>query len=255
MILLLGGTADARTLAEQLVGRGHEVTSSLAGAVAHPRLPSGKVRIGGFGGVAGLTGYLRAHHICAVVDATHPFAARMTSHAQAACAQAKVPLLRYVRASWATRCDADQWHWADDLDNARGVAERQGQRTFLAIGRQGVEPFLAWQERYTLLRVVDPPELPVPACWDVIRARGPFTVAGDLQLMRQRRIDVLVAKDAGGAAGVAKLDAAARLQIPVVMLRRPPIPEDLATATTIEQARGWLEAGPVSRPQLPAVGN
>jgi precorrin-6A/cobalt-precorrin-6A reductase len=140
-VLLLGGTAEARRLAELLVADGVPVVTSLAGDVVDLRLPPGEVRVGGFGGIDGLVAYLRDHGVTAVVDATHPFAAQMTGNAAIACAQAAVPLLRVSRPSWSTRADAGSWHWVGTVAEARQAAERLGDRVFLAIGRQSLGEF------------------------------------------------------------------------------------------------------------------
>ena len=237
--LLLGGTAEARDLAARLVAADVEVVSSLAGDVAAPLLPAGKVRIGGFGGVHGLAGYLRANAVSAVVDATHPFAATMTAHAAAACAVTGVALLRLERPSWAARPDAEHWHWVGSLDEARGEAERLGERVFLAIGRQELGVFAGWTDRYVLARMVDAPGFAPPATWEVVRARGPFRLPDELELLTSRAIDVLVTKDSGGGTD-AKLDAAATLGVPVVAVRRPPPPEGIGVASSVDEAVAWI---------------
>lgn len=244
-VLLLGGTAEARQLASLLAGSEHQVTTSLAGATTQRLLPVGDVRVGGFGGAAGLSTYLRAHSIDAVIDATHPFAAQMTANAAQACASVGVPLLRLSRPSWASRPDASGWHWVDSLDAARRAAERMGERAFLATGRQSASTFASWTDRYTLLRVVDPPER-VPDTWEVLATRGPFTLADEVDLLVDRRIDVLITKDSGGSTD-AKLDAAAQLGIPVVMVARPPVPPDVLVVDSAPDAAAWLahqEEGP-----------
>jgi len=242
-VLLLGGTAEARHLAELLVAGGVPVVTSLAGVVADGRLPPGEVRVGGFGGVPGLVGYLRDKGVTAVVDATHPFAAQLTRNAAAACAQAGVALLRLSRPSWATRADAASWHWVDTIAEARKAAEQLGRRSFLAIGRQSLGEFADWTDRQVLVRVVDPPSFDVPDGWEVLRARGPFTLAEELDLLRGHDIDVLVAKDSGGPTD-AKLDAAAELGVAVVMVRRPQLPAGVPVVTSVAGAAAWLR--PVS---------
>ena len=234
--LLLGGTAEARDLAARLVAADVEVVSSLAGDVAAPLLPAGKVRIGGFGGVHGLAGYLRANAVSAVVDATHPFAATMTAHAAAACAVTGVALLRLERPSWAARPDAEHWHWVGSLDEARGEAERLGERVFLAIGRQELGVFAGWTDRYVLARMVDAPGF-------APRARGPFRLPDELELLTSRAIDVLVTKDSGGGTD-AKLDAAATLGVPVVAVRRPPPPEGIGVVSSVDEAVAWIVRRP-----------
>lgn len=240
-VLLLGGTAEARELAERLVTEGVPVVTSLAGDVADLRRPAGEVRVGGFGGVDGLASYLREHGVAAVVDATHPFAAQITANAAAACAATGVPLLRLSRPSWAERPDAASWHWVDSLVEAREAATQLGARVFLAIGRQNLAEFADWTDRYVLARVVDPPDFAVPENWDVLRARGPFHLDDELDLLRSHAIDVLVTKDSGGPTE-AKLDAARQLAVPIVIQRRPPLPTGVAAVATGAEATAWAQA-------------
>jgi len=239
-VLLLGGTAEARQLAEVLTGRGIAVTSSLAGDVADLRLPPGEVRVGGFGGALGLAGYLRRADITAVVNATHPFAAQISANAAEACACEGIPLLRLLRPGWSAHADAASWHWVGTLDEARSAAQRLGSRVFLTTGRQTLSVFAGWTDRYTLVRVVDPPAFEVPATWEVLRARGPFSVATEVDLMAGRRIDVLVTKDSGGRLTAAKLEAAARLGVLVVALRRPEQPRGVPVVESGEAAAAWV---------------
>jgi precorrin-6A/cobalt-precorrin-6A reductase len=240
-ILLLGGTAEARRLAKVLVAEEMPVVTSLAGDVAELRLPPGEVRVGGFGGVEGLMAYLREHGITAVVDATHPFAERMTAHAAEACAATGVPLVRLSRPSWAGRPDAASWHWVDSIAEARTVATELGERVFLAIGRQALPEFADWTDRPVLARVVDPPDFDVPPNWEVLRARGPFSLDAELDLLHSHSIDVLVTKDSGGPTD-AKLDAAAQLGVPVVAQRRSPLPAGVPVVATVAEAEAWVHA-------------
>lgn len=240
-VLVLGGTAEARRLAGLLVAAGVPVITSLAGDVTDLRRPPGEVRLGGFGGVDGLVRYLREHPIVAVIDATHPFAVRMTAHAAAACAATGVPLLELVRPSWSERPDAASWHWVDTTAAARVAARSLGERVFLAIGRQGLREFADWTDRPVLARVVDPPDFAVPANWRVVRARGPFALGDELDLLRSHAIDVLLTKDSGGSTD-AKLDAAAQLGIAVVVRRRPALPAGVRVATSLAEAVEWVQA-------------
>ena len=241
-VLLLGGTAEARRLAELLVADAVPVVTSLAGVVASGRRPPGEVRVGGFGGAPGLIGYLREHGVTAVVDATHPFAAQVTANAADACAQVGVPLLRLSRPSWAARADAASWHWVDTIADARLAAEGLGARAFLAVGRQSLGEFADWTDRPVLARVVDIPNFAVPPTWEVLRARGPFTLADELTLLRSHHIEVLVAKDSGGSTD-AKLDAAAELGVAVVMVRRPALAAGVDVVASVAEAAAWSRLG------------
>ena len=139
-ILVLGGTTEARTLADALGGRGHAVITSLAGRTAEPRRPQGEVRIGGFGGAAGLADYLRSADIEAVIDATHPYAAAISAHAIEAGAATNLPLLRVGRAAWQPQ-KGDRWIVADSLAACAKVAPDLGRRAFLTIGVKELASF------------------------------------------------------------------------------------------------------------------
>ena len=236
-VLLLGGTGEARELAQTLVSAGVDVVSSLAGRTAEARLPVGVVRQGGFGGAAGLARWLDDNPVDAVVDATHPFAATMTEHAVAAAREAGVPLLVLRRPGWTPD---DRWHWADTTFAAAELLPTLGSRAFLTIGRQGLHAF-EHSGVWMLARCVDPPE-PRPAWCTLILARGPYDVDGELALMRDHRIDVLVTKDSGGSQTAAKLTAAQLLGIPVVVIRRPPLPTGVDAVESVDRVVEWVEA-------------
>lgn len=249
-VLVLGGTTEARRLAEALTGnhagdRRVRVTSSLAGRVAAPRLPPGDVRVGGFGGPGGLAAWLREHRVDALVDATHPFAATMSRNAAEAAAQTHVPLLALRRPGWAAR-DGDRWHSAGTLAEAAGLLPALGTRVFLTTGRMGLAAFAGadLDPLWFLVRSVDAPEPPCPARTEVLLDRGPFTLDGERELLRRHRIDVLVTKDSGGDATAPKLTAAREAGIPVVVVRRPPVPEGVPVAATPEEAVAWLGERP-----------
>ncbi|MGK3204207.1 cobalt-precorrin-6A reductase [Amycolatopsis sp. MEPSY49] len=236
MILVLGGTGEARNLAEELVNSDIRVVSSLAGRVARPRLPVGEVRVGGFGGPDGLAAYLRENDVKAVVDATHPFAERIGANAAKAAERTGIPLLRLARPGWEPG-ENDVWHWADDLEDAAKKVPGLGNRVFLTSGRQGLAAFAHLDDLWFLIRCVDPPEPPLPRHHELILARGPYEVAAERELLA--KVDVLVTKDSGGPQTEAKLTAARELGKPVLVVRRPPRPRT-ETAETVAEAVEWV---------------
>ncbi|MEO9330107.1 cobalt-precorrin-6A reductase [Gordonia aurantiaca] len=238
-ILILGGTGEARALAAALDDAGYSFISSLAGRVGNPRLPVGPVRIGGFGGVDGLREWLASNRIRVVVDATHPFAATITRNAAQAAARAGVPLLRLRRDPWVPG-ERDRWVRVPDLPAAADAVRRRGTRVLLTTGRQDVGVFADIHTAWFLIRVVDPPTSALPPRHEILRSRGPYDYASELELLRRNEIDLLVTKNSGGSLTKAKLDAAATLGIDVVVVDRPAEP-DVPTVSDVESARALLE--------------
>ena len=235
-VLLLGGTAEARALAKTL----HpdvDIISSLAGRVPDPALPVGPVRIGGFGGVDGLRRWLEDKRIDAVVDATHPFAATMTAHAAEVCAELRIPHLVLVRPGWEP---GGAIVVESDVDAAEVVAIQRYSRVFITTGRSGVKAF-ADSDAWFLIRAVTPlDDALLPRRHQLLLSRGPYDYDDELALLRKHRIDALVTKNSGGDMTRAKLDAAAALGIPVVMVQRPPLPIGLTAVGSVEEAAEWV---------------
>lgn len=238
MILVLGGTAEARELAGALHAAGVVVTSSLAGRVSSPRLPAGETRIGGFGGPEALARWLADRGVRAVVDATHPFARRISASAARACPRAGVALLRLERPGWSER-PGDRWRWVDDLDAAAAaIRSLAARRVLLTTGRQGLAAFAGIDESWFLVRCVDPPVEALPRHHELRLDRGPYVLDGELALVDEHRIDLVVTKDSGGPLTAAKLDAARVRGLPVIVVRRPPA-LDVPTVETVDAALGW----------------
>jgi precorrin-6A/cobalt-precorrin-6A reductase len=231
-VLVLGGTSEGRALAEALAGA-CTVISSLAGRTRSPLRPPGEVRIGGFGGVDGLVAFLRERRIDALVDATHPFAGRISSNAATAATITGVPLLILRRPGWLEQ-PGDDWRRVADLPEAAARLPALGERIFLTTGRQGIAAFADLDACWFLARSVEPPTPPMPDRLDVLLDRGPFTVESELRLLREHRIDVLVSKDSGGPD--AKLAAARVLGLPVVLVNRPALPAAGTVVGTVAEA-------------------
>ena len=254
MILVLGGTTEGRRLAESLAEAGHRVVLSLGGVTRRPVLPPGvEVRVGGFGGVAGLCEYLADEGVRVLVDATHPFAEQMTRNAVQACALQGTPMLRLDRPGWSDHPDADRWLWVPGHREAAEAARDAGRRILLTVGRQHTLDYAeALGDRFVLARIAEAPAegWQLPASWVVEEARGPFPLADETELMRRHGIEVLVTKDAGGTATRAKLDAARVQGVQVVMITRPPAPPGVVVVRGPSQALHAVRDGHVCVPEV-----
>lgn len=216
------------------------MTLSLAGRTVDPVRQAVPVVSGGFGGVAGLAAYLRENEVDGLIDATHPFAAQMSRHAAQAADITGVPLLALRRPAWQPVA-GDRWTEVDDVAAAARALGEAPRRAFLALGRQELAPFEALPQHAYLVRSVDPVEPPLAVPEAVyVTARGPFTVEDDTRLLTEHRIDVVVSKNAGGDASYAKIAAARRLGLPVLMVRRPMVP-DVTSAATVDEALAWID--------------
>jgi len=234
-VLLLGGTAEARALAERLHPK-VDIISSLAGRVPDPALPVGPVRIGGFGGADGLRDWLVDNNITAVIDATHPFAATITANAAAACAGLDLPHLVLSRPPWDP---AGATVVASDTEAAEVIANKGYSRVFLTTGRSGVAAF-SGSDAWFLIRVVTAPDLgSLPRNHELLLSRGPYDYHDERELLRSRGIEALVTKNSGGAMTRAKLDAASSLGADVLMIQRPALPDGVAVVSSVQEAVAW----------------
>ncbi|UFW44416.1 cobalt-precorrin-6A reductase [Bradyrhizobium sp. WSM471] len=236
--LILGGTADASLLAAEIARAGIDAVYSYGGRTRVPANQPLPTRIGGFGGVSGLVDYIRSEHITHVIDATHPFAAEMSRNAVAACAEIGTPLIALERAPW-MKAPGDNWIEIPDVDAAVAALPEAAANVFLAIGRQHIAPFATRTQHAYTLRFVDPPDAPLPFAADVIVSRGPFTLEGELEMMRKRSITRIVARNSGGDGARAKIDAARRLGLPVIMIARPQLPDRLRVES-VPEIMQWL---------------
>ena len=240
-VLILGGTGDAIALAAQATQIPDlEVITSLAGRTQHPAMPIGLVRVGGFGGAAGLVDYLRDRQIDAIIDATHPFATQITSNAAAAAIAANIPHLMFIRPAWEKTIN-DRWIEVTNHEAAAAVLPALAQRIFLTIGRQELAAF-AHLDQWFLMRMIDPPasDVPVPNGLLLLK-RGPFSLDEERSLLLKHHIGAIVSKNSGGDATYAKIIAARELKIPMVMVQRSPLPAGVQVIDLAE-ALSWLHA-------------
>jgi precorrin-6A/cobalt-precorrin-6A reductase len=255
-VLILGGTTDARELAVRAAEMpGVEVITSLAGRTRAPVVVSENTRIGGFGGVVGLTAYLREQGIDQLIDATHPFAAQISFHGAAAAAAVGIPHLMLIRPAW-EKMEGDRWIEVDSNEAAAKALPGLARRIFLTIGRQELATFAQVKsassqvgsssgpapsaDLWFLMRMIDPPlpNTPVPP-GKLLLERGPFSLESERSLLQQYEIDAIVSKNSGGNATYAKIIAARERRLPVVMVQRPPMPESEQVAT-LEAALAWI---------------
>jgi precorrin-6A/cobalt-precorrin-6A reductase len=240
-ILILGGTTEARLLAERLAGRaGLDVTLSLAGRTVAPARQPVPVRSGGFGGAAGLADYLAREHVDVLIDATHPYAGGISANAWAAAQMSSVRFVAVHRPPWIAVA-GDRW---TEVENVRGAVRALGatpRRVLVALGRNEIAPLVEAPQHFYLIRSVDPvdPPLRLPHA-TYVTGRGPFVEADEIALMRTHRIEVVIAKNSGGGATYGKIAAARALGIEVIMLRRPPVP-DAPSVATVDEAIAWLD--------------
>jgi precorrin-6A/cobalt-precorrin-6A reductase len=236
-VLILGGTGDAVQLATQAAESPHlEVITSLAGRTQTASAP-GTVRIGGFGGAAGLADYLRAHQIHCLVDATHPFAPRITWNGAIAAQQLGIPHLMLVRPAW-EKTPADHWLEVESTAAAARVLPGLAKRVFLTIGRQELAAFAHLEQIWFLMRMIDPPASPIPE-GEILLERGPFALEAEQNLLKKHQIGAIVSKNSGGDATYAKIIAARTVSVPVVMVQRPLMPAG-TQVTTPAAALDWL---------------
>jgi precorrin-6A/cobalt-precorrin-6A reductase len=240
-VLILGGTTEARLLAERLAGRRDlDVTLSLAGRTAAPARQPVPVRSGGFGGVAGLADYLVSEHVDFLIDTTHPYANVISNNAVEAARSTRVPLLVLRRPPWVATA-GDRWTEVSDVSEAVRALGATPRRVFITLGRNELAPLNDAPQHFYLVRSVDPvnPPLPLPQV-AYVTGRGPFSEADDRALMKEHRIEAVIAKNSGSSATYGKIAAARELGIGVIMLRRPQASAALSVET-VQDALDWLD--------------
>ena len=238
-ILILGGTSEARELAERLVALGHRVTTSLAGRTQHPALPAGDLRVGKFGGIPGLVGYLRAVGIERLVDATHPYAGLISINAVAASQQSGVPLVRLMRPAWVEPAGAG-WTQVADLE-AAAESLPSGATVLATTGHEGLDALLARDDCRFVVRLIEEPDMALPRHAKLLLSRPPYRLEDEIALFRREGITHLVTKNSGGDATAAKLDAAQEVGAQVVMIARPVYGPAREVGTVDEAVRAVTE--------------
>ena len=237
-ILILGGTTEASALARALAPLPWQSTLSLAGRTRDPIPQPIPCRIGGFGGIDGLAAHL--HDVDILIDATHPFAAQMSHHAAIAAARTDTPLIAIDRPAW-TAPPGAHWHEVATMQQAADAIGAAPRRVLLTIGQKDLAPFTAAAHHHYVVRSIDPPTAPPPNAI-VLTARGPYVEADERALLQHHQIDIMITKNAGGTATVAKLAAAAALGITTIVIARPARPPNVETVPTAEAALAWLHA-------------
>ncbi len=240
-LLILGGSTEASKFIQLIEGDERVApVLSLAGRTKSPKLPLIPHRVGGFTGIDGLTAYLRARKIDAIIDATHPFADQMTGNAVVAAGRVGIPMLRINRPAWAP-VEGDRWTMVPDMAAAAEALGETPKRVFLTIGQKDLRAFREVPQHFYLIRSIDAPEPNAqPENCEIITATGPFRMDDERSLIAGHGIEVLVTKNSGGSATEAKLAAARELGVPVVMVERPPAPE-VETVATADAAHQWLQ--------------
>jgi precorrin-6A/cobalt-precorrin-6A reductase len=238
-LLILGGTGDAVKLADRAMSLpGVAVITSLAGRTSAPKHLVGDVRMGGFGGEAGLIAYLQTERIDLIIDATHPFAAQISQNAAGAATKVGIPRLMLIRPEWA-RLPEDNWIEVESIEAAVRAIPTGVERIFLTIGRQQLAPFASLTDKWCLMRSIDPPDLSMPLPpGKLLLDRGPFSLAKERELLSEYRIQAIVSKNSGGDDTYAKIIAARELGVHVVMVQRPRVP-DGEVVTDVAGAIEW----------------
>lgn len=239
-VLVLGGTTEASALASLLAADPRfDATLSLAGRTSNPRPQLLATRVGGFGGIEGLARWLRDEKADAVIDATHPYAAQMSTNAVAACTQAGLPLGSIVRPPW-QRLEDDSWRIVPTAEAAAVALGKTPLRVFLSLGRQDLHAFAASpQQRYVARTIEVPEQAALPPNLKILQARGPFDRDSEARLLAKEEIDIIVSKNSGGTATYAKIEAARELDLPVIMIARPDKPVGHVLGSP-EEAITWL---------------
>jgi precorrin-6A/cobalt-precorrin-6A reductase len=223
-LLLLGGTADGRCLAEALHQHNIDVIYSIAGLVRIPQVACNIVS-GGFTQFGGLADFIETEKITAILDATHPYAQNMSVNAVNAAKACHIPCWRFHRQEWQVQ-GGDDWQFVSHWQAALPLLV--GKKSVLLSAGQLEQKFIdslgSNSQQQQLLRTAVQPKTILPPTMQWVKAIGPFAYENEFALMQNHKTDVLVSKNSGGDSTVAKLKAARMLTIPVIMLKRPELP-------------------------------
>jgi precorrin-6A/cobalt-precorrin-6A reductase len=238
-VLILGGTTEASALAKLLAGDPRfKATLSFAGRTAAPQSQPIEIRVGGFGGADGLVRYIEEQAIEAVIDATHPYAPRISANAVVACRRAGVALATIIRPAWQPQA-GDKWETAPTVVAAALAIGKTPRYVFLALGRQELHAFAAIAQHHYIARLIDQPQGARPPNLVLLQQRGPFDFDAELRLLKERKIEVIVSRNSGGSATYPKIEAARALRLPVIMISRPVKPAGHIVRSA-EEAVAWL---------------
>ncbi len=222
-ILILGGTAEATELAKKLVENNEvDFITSLAGRTREPKTVPGKMRIGGFGGIEAMANYIRDNNITKIIDATHPYAEKISSNARKAAKLANIPLEILTRPEWQQQ-SGDDWHHCESLDAAAEALPIRS-TVFLALGSQHLAAFFRRDDVRFIIRMIDPPNIDLPfRNYSLILGRPGQSVEEEEATFRDHNITALVCRNSGGTRGYNKILAARECGLPVYLIARPDV--------------------------------
>jgi precorrin-6A/cobalt-precorrin-6A reductase len=232
-LLLIGGTSDAMRLAKQLLNlhrlplhpfKTIRLIYTVAGLVRQPNLPC-IIHSGGFQSQAEMVQYLHQQQVDLIIDASHPYALKISQTASAAATiyAAKqaipIPYWHYERPAWQAS-PADDWHSFSDWHSLYPQLCAY-KKPFFAWGREPLQHLNEipshqhWLVRTAIRYEIQQPQL------SLIHAIGGFSLQDEMQLYQQYGFDVLICKNSGGQSVASKLQLARQLQLPILMQTRP----------------------------------
>lgn len=237
-LLLLAGSGEGRQIATALSTLPLRATASLVLADHWSGPLPLPTRNGGFGGDAGFANYLETEQITAVLDATHPFAARVSARSWAICREKGVPYLQLDRPPWLPTGD-ERWTEVDTAKQAAALTE-PNTRVFVTTGRETLDAFVPYDDRQFFFRRLDQGGTTSDMKnITYVYGSGPFSVEEERQTFHDRAIDLLICKNAGGTVSHTKIEAAQELGIPVILLSRPQ-PSGAPVTQCIDDALQWI---------------